>query len=256
MRKQGIRVGVMAAALGFAVASLHAQFVVYDPSNYFEAVAELAQLVRQYEFLIKQAAQLPVDIASRYHAYSFEWSLHDPNAAQYAQQLLTALNVGDASGAAYHRLYGVLDLPTDIVGRMAPGPRQRFEAAYGTVELADSTNQLAIDQTGQARADGPLTLQAIRNVEHDAINPADDFRSQTALLQKIDSAFAIDLRLAEITNQFQLSTLEQAVVDNTRKRDTEATLMNATIHQWRYGQAYGDGLFANTAANIDSWRPF
>jgi hypothetical protein len=181
----------MAAALGFAVASLHAQFVVYDPSNYFEAVAELAQLVRQYEFLIKQAAQLPVDIESRYHAYSFEWSLHDPNAAQYAQQLLTALNVGDASGAAYRGLYGVLDLPTDIVGRMAQGPRH-----------------------------------------------------------------AIDLRLAEITNQFQLSTLEQAIVDNTRKRDTEATLMNATIHQWRYGQTYGDGLFANTAANIDSWRPF
>ena len=31
--------------------------------------------------------------------------------------------------------------------------------------------------------------------------------------------------------------------------------MNATIHQWRYGQAYGDDLFRNTAANIDTWRP-
>lgn len=256
MTKQGIRVGVMTAALAWAVVSLHAQFVVYDPSNYFEAVAELAQLVRQYEFLIKQAAQLPVNIESRYHAYSFEWSLHDPAGVQYAQQLLSALNQGDATGAAYRGLVGALDLPTDVIGRMTPELRQRFEAAYGTVELADSTNQLAIDQTGQARADGPLTLQAIRNVEHDAINPADDFRSQTALLQKIDSAFAIELRLAEITNQFQLSTLEQAIVDNTRKRDTEATLMNATIRQWRYGQAYGDDLFSRTAANIDSWRPF
>jgi hypothetical protein len=257
MTKSAMRVGVLTAALAWAVASLHAQFVVYDPSNYFEAVAELAQLVRQYEFLIRQAAQLPVDIESRYHAYSFEWSLHDPAAGVlYAQQLLTALNQGDPSGAAYRGLVGSLDLPTDVVGRMAPGTRQRFEAAYGTVELADSTNRLAIDQTGAARADGPLTLQAIRNVEHDAINPADDFRSQTALLQKIDSAFAIDLRLNEITNQFQLSALEQAIVDNTRKRDTEATLMNATIHQWRYGQAYGDDLFSRTAANIDTWRPF
>ena len=44
------------------------------------------------------------------------------------------------------------------------------------------------------------------------------------------------------------------MLDNTRKRDTEATLMNATIYQWRYGQAYGDDLFKNTAAALDGWR--
>ena len=60
--------------------------------------------------------------------------------------------------------------------------------------------------------------------------------------------------LAEQTNQFLADTLEQLIVDNTRKRDAEAVLMNATIYQWRYGLAYGQDLFRNTAADIDSWR--
>ena len=76
------------------------------------------------------------------------------------------------------------------------------------------------------------------------------------MLEKINSALAIELRLSEQTNQFQLSALEQSVVDNKRKRDAEATLMNATIRQWRYGKAYGDDLFSRTAANIDNWWPY
>ena len=119
-----------------------------------------------------------------------------------------------------------------------------------------STASLAVDQMGGARADGPLQLQAIRNVEHDAVNPDDAFHTQTALLDKIDSALAIELRLSEQTNQFQLSALEQSILDNKRKCDAEVTLMNATIRQWRYGKAYGDDLFSRTAANIDNWRPY
>ena len=39
-------------------------------------------------------------------------------------------------------------------------------------------------------------------------------------------------------------------------RDSEVKVMNATIHQWRYGTAYGTDLFRNTAANLNSWRPY
>ena len=94
------------------------------------------------------------------------------------------------------------------------------------------------------------------NVASDIANVADAFHSQTALLEKINAASAIGLRLEEQTNQFQLTTLEQLIVDNTRRRDTEAGLMNATIYQWRYGASYGQDLFRNTRTNIDTWRPF
>jgi hypothetical protein len=149
-----------------------------------------------------------------------------------------------------------LDLPTDIIGRLPPSLSRRLTGRYGAIELQDSITRLAIDQTGTARVDGPFTLQAVRNVEHDIANPGDAFHSQTALLEKINAASAIGLRLEEQTNQFQLTTLEQLIVDNTRKRDTEARLMNATVYQWRFGSAYGQDLFRNTASDINTWRPF
>jgi hypothetical protein len=169
---------------------------------------------------------------------------------------LTALNEGDSAGLAYRSLVEPLDLPTDVLARMPAALRRRLGTTYSTVELADSISRLAIDQTGSARVDGPFTLQAIRNVEHDIVNPGDDFHSQTALLEKINAAAAIELRVGEQTNQFLLSTLEQLLLENKRKRDTEAKLMNATINQWRYGQVYGQDLFHNTASAIDNWRPY
>jgi len=259
MRKPLLRVGGISVVLALAVVTvpLKAQFVVYDPTNYIEAVLQYEQILRQYEFLIQQARRVPVDLATRYHAHSIDWTYHDLTAGLlYAQPLLAALNEGDVTGAAYRGVIDPLDVPTDVLGRMPAEMRRRLATAYSTIELADSITRLAIDQTGTARVDGPFTLQAIRNVEHDAVNPGDDFHTQTALLEKINSALAIDLRLGEQTNQFQLSALEQSVVDNKRKRDAEATLMNATIHQWRYGKAYGDDLFSRTGANIDNWRPY
>jgi hypothetical protein len=259
MTKPPLRIGVLTLALALAVVTvpLKAQLAVYDPANYFEAVAEYEQLLQQYEFLIQQAKRVPVDIETRYHAYSLDWTYHDLNSSLlYAQALLRALNEGDATGAAYRGVVDPLDIPTDVLGRMPGTMQRRIGGSYATLEAGDSMTRLAIDQTGQARAEGPLTLQAIRNVEHDIDNPGDDFHSQTALLEKINAAFAIGLRLEEQTNQFQLTALEQTLLDNKRKRDAEAGLMNATIHQWRYGKAYGDDLFRNTAANIDNWRPY
>ncbi|MEO7888849.1 MAG: hypothetical protein ABIW19_02500 [Vicinamibacterales bacterium] len=247
----------LAITLAVLVKPLQAQFVVYDPTNYFEAVAQLEQMIRHYQFLLQQARRLPVDLVTRYHAHSLDWTFHDVNGGQlYAQSLLHAFNQGDLTGAAYRRAVAGLDVPTDVVGRMPASARRRLEAAYAAIEVADSSNRLAIDQTGSARMEGPFTLQAVKNVEHDAVNPGDSFQSQTALLQKIGSALAIQLRLGEQTNQFQMSALEQSILETTRTRETETLLMNATIRQWRYGRAYGDDLFSRTAERVDTWRPY
>jgi hypothetical protein len=240
-----------------ATAPVRAQLMVYDPMNYIEAVMEYLQIANQYELMLAQIRRVPVDIATRYHAYSFDWTFHtltDP--FLYAQPLLSALNEGDPTGTAYRGAVNVLDLPTDIVARMPTELRRRLGTAYSTIELADSISRLAIDQTGTARSMGPFTLQAIRNVEHDIDNTDDDFHSQTALLEKINAAEAIALRVGEQTNQFMLSSLEQQILDTKRKRDAEAVLMDATIYQWRYGRTYGDDLFRNTASNLDTWRPY
>ena len=253
------RLAAIALAVAIVLVSVpvKAQLVVYDPLNYIEAVLQYLQILREYEFLIQQAKRLPVNMVGRYHAHSLDWTNHDlTSGLVYARQLLAALNEGDLTGEAYRASIQPLDIPSDVIGRMPAAMRRRLGSAYATIELSDSISRLAIDQTGLARIDGPFTLQAVKNVERDAVNPSDDFHTQTALLQKLNAALGIEVRLSEQTNQFQLSALEQMLVDNKRKRDTETSLINATIHQWRYGQAYGEDLFSRTAENIDNWRPY
>ena len=94
----------------------------------------------------------------------------------------------------------------------------------------------------------------VNNMETDAVSTNDDFHTQTALLNKINTASALGLRIQDQMNKFLMSTLEQSIVANKRQRDAEAILMNATIYQWRYGRDYGEGLFSRTAADVDNWR--
>jgi len=254
------RVTTMLTAVTVGVAifvtTAYAQWVVYDPTNYAEAVAEFEQLVQQYQFLLAQARRLPIDMAARYRGYSTDWTQHDAGGLIYAQPLVSALNQGDAVGAGYRAVTDPLDAPGDIAARMSPDLQRRLANTYATLELADSTNRLAIDQTGLGRVQGPLMLQAIQHIADDSATGADDFQSETALLEKMGAAAAIQLRESQQTNQFLLSTLEQQLVESKRTRDAEARLMNATIYQWRYGQPYGADLFRNTATALDTWRPY
>src|SRR5437660_5946882 len=124
-----------------SVSTVHAQWVVYDPSNYVEAVASYEQLIKEYQFLLAQARRLPIDLAARYRGYSTEWSHHDPAGLLFAQPLLAALNQGDTPGAGYRAITDALDVPGDLAGRMGPDLWRRLADSYATLELADSANR-------------------------------------------------------------------------------------------------------------------
>jgi hypothetical protein len=119
--------------------------------------------------------------------------------------------------------------------------------------MADSISKLAIDQMGAMRVEGPYNEQVAKDMEKDAVSLNDDFHTQIAVLNKINGATVLGLRMQDHINKSLMSTLEQLLVANRRQRDAEAMLMNATIYQWRFGQGYGDDLFRNTAAALDSW---
>ena len=144
----------------------HAQFVVFDPSNYAEAVLQVAQLVRQYTWMLQQAQRLPVDMATRYRAVSPTGRLYDLDAGlRYAQPLLDALNVGDPSGTAYRQVVHPLDMPDDVLG--APAGRSSRGAcdAYAAIELADSVAPIGVDQAGAMRVDGTQPASVVQAMQ-------------------------------------------------------------------------------------------
>lgn len=255
MRHRLARLVGVVLMVGLLGPSARAQFVVFDPSNYAEAILQVEQLIKEYLFLLDQARRLPVDMASRYYLYTPGWAPHDLGSF-YADAFIGALNDGDPSGAGYRSMADLLDSFPSVAWRMPAALSGPLATQYADIELADRIAISGIDQVGQMRETTNIALQLIPSLEADAYSSDDIFHTQVAVLNKINAANIVGLRIAVQNHEFLGDTLEQLIVDNKRKRDAETRLMNATINQWRYGSSYGQDLFSRTAADVNGWRPF
>lgn len=255
MRRALLIVTVTLLLLVISPTRSNAQFVVYDPTNYAQALARYAQLVQQYQFWVRQARRLPIDMATRYLVPTVRWRTHDIEASYaYARSILTALNYGDATGALYNEGVDRLDRLDDLLGSVPAALRRRLSTTYGTIELADSVANMGIHQVGALRFNGRSVLTALQNMDDDASAVSDSFNTQIAVLNKINSANVLGLRIGESNSQFLMHILEQLLVQNKRDRDAEAQVMDAHLFQWRFGAGYGRDLYSRTADALDSWR--
>src|ERR1043165_7183171 len=136
--------GLLVALVSTAV---HAQFVVYDPTNYLQALTRYAQLLQQYQFWVNQARRLPVDMASRYRLSPLRWQSHDiAGSYTYAQPILSALNQGDVSGTGYDADVDRLTTLDDLLTSVPVDLRPRLRTIYGSIQLDDSAAKMAINQ--------------------------------------------------------------------------------------------------------------
>jgi hypothetical protein len=238
----------------FAMPSVvSAQWVVYDPTNYAQAVLRFQQLVQEYQLLLQQTRQLPVDLAARYRVPTLPWPSHD-TVADYAEPLLRALNEGDRTGMQYTQTVDPLASVQVVLDQIPIALRPRVGTGYATIELADRIARTAVDRAGALRMQGENVLRTIQALEDDAVSTDPRFHSQVALLNKINGTNVLGLRIAEQTNQSVLTAVEQLLVANKRQRDAETKQMNAQLYQWQYGPAYGEDLFRLTAVGLDTWR--
>lgn len=257
LRSAGLMVLTLVVALTAFSTLVRAQTLavpVFDANNYFEDLIQAFDLTQQLTTMLFQVQPLPVDMAARYQVLSTAWALNAlVSAFATASPVVGALNVGDPTGAAYRQVVDPLDTPTDVLPEMPSSLQRRFADDYATIQLADSVAALGIDQSGAARRASSPLLQVLQSMQADAFTTDDTFQTQTALLNKINSASVVGLQEGEQTNQFLSSVLEELLVDSKRQRDTEAKVMNAGINQWRYGAAYSQDLFSRTAADLDTW---
>lgn len=112
-------------------------------------------------------------------------------------------------------------------------------AAFGCQERTCRIALTGVDQIGRIRANGGAVLTAIANMENDAVASSDDLHTQIAVLNKINGANVVGLRIGEANNQLQMHMLEDLLLQNKRARDAETAAMNARLFQWRYGADYG-----------------
>lgn len=246
--KKSVAISFLAILLIFPAAS-YAQFglsIVYDPTNYGNAVLRYTQLVQQlaqlrqtYQQVLNQynlAVQMSKNLQnmpSRYRAAFSQWRTFTANDL-YGN---TAGWVGAVNGdgqqsvsSGYQRAtvplmtYSQADLNT-----INPTDAQNLKSVYASLELADGANVSALTTVGNIRANAQRVQQQINNLEQDSLSGDPSLNSEVGVLNKISAGNVLTLRTLQDANNLRIAALEQQVLQAKRQRDIETANLNFAI---------------------------
>lgn len=235
----------VAVLLVFAVVSpVLAQLgngIVYDPTNYKNAVLRYLQLERQlqqlqqtynlhmqqYQFLMGQARQLQ-NMVARYRAIPSMWTnLTANNALGNTSRWVNGINTGNYGIA--QQGYGQINQSlSDFGGVNSYGG---LKQAYGLEELSDGSTINAMATIGQLRGHAQQLEFHIQQLEDDSLSSDSDLNTQIAVLNKINAANVLLVRTMQDTNKLLASLLEQQLVTTQRNRTSSVGSINTEIYR-------------------------
>ena len=229
----------------------NAQFgfsIVYDPTNYANAVLRYSQLVaqlnqlratydqvlNQYNLAIQMSRNLP-NMASRYAA---NWAPWRYASAQDAYGNATPWIDGANSGSVpdvlngYQRATNTLQIysPT-LLAAMPASEVQRVQSAAATVELADGAAQNALEAIGAIRANAIGTTNTISNIQNDSLSGDPNLNTEVSVLNKVNATNVLSLQNAQDTNKLLVAILEQQTIVSKQLRDSATNVTNADINR-------------------------
>jgi len=221
-----------------------AQFVVFDPTNYGNAVLRYLELQQQFTELVEtyeqirtqylllwqQAQQLPFEMAARYRSLSGPWLPFTATNAYgtTAPWILTA-NTGPGASAAYALATSPLSGYANAIDLLSAEEAARVRTRYDRVELVDGSLAHALEALGYLRGRQASVEQTVRNLEDDAYADDADRNTQIAVLNKINATAVTGARLAKDANNVLISLLEQQLIDATDRREAAVQGINAHI---------------------------
>jgi hypothetical protein len=240
------RVALMLACLLDAAVPVSAQFfsIVFDPTNYANALLRYAEMERefvqlvqtyqqvrtQYELLKYQAQRIPVDMEARYRSKPTPWlSFAAANTYGTTDTWILAANNGHDAETAFTRATRPLLDYGQGMGQLSADEAARVQARYDRVQLADASIGHGLAALGFLRGHQMSVEQTIRNLEDDTYASDPDFETQIAVLNKLSATAVTSARLAKDANNVLVSLLEQQLLDATERREAAVQHINAHI---------------------------
>jgi type IV secretion system protein TrbJ len=235
--------------------------IVFDPSNYAEAVAEFGQDVQ----ILQQAIQTYNLVQSELRMISSRpWQtiattlgsipIQDlgPEAGPAAQAIVTAANgVSDPSSAW---LNGTMAMPMNIVNAALSSGLTNTSAPANTtaVQMTDAFATDALSTIGTFRDNEPMLTTALANLQtaQESTDPADN---TPVAQQNISNGILLQLlKLQLSTASLHAVTSEQLAAANSWQRNTaaEAIIMESTAINSR-NTTPAD--YSNTAATLTDY---
>ena len=272
MIRRRILTGLLVLALaGVTIVPISAQFfgVVFDPTNYANALLRYAQLQQQltqlittyqqirtqYLLLLQQSQLLPVNMLARYKSLASPWlPFTAPNAYGTTTPWILTANTGPGAAAAYALATQPLLGYGGALGRLSAEEAARVRTRYDRLELADGSLAHALEALGYLRGHQTSMEATVRNLEDDTYATDAGRNTQIAVLNKINAVGVTEARLAKDTNNVLVSLLEQQLLEATERREAAAEGINAHIAFLNQAPGLLAQSTAQTTAALTSFR--
>ena len=234
---------------GLGVGTATAQFgsgIVYDPTNYHNALLRyyqlqqhLAELQKSYAKitaqlnLAMQMAQFIKNMPARYRALFSQWrNVTSLNTFGNTVSWVNGINTGVLPNINTGYLKATTPLsqydPYELSG-MDPSELGRVQSQYASIELADGANINAMATVGAIRGSADNVQTQIGNLEDDSFSGDSGLNSEVSVLNKINAASVLTLRTVQDSNKLLASLLEQQTIVAKQQRDSAANAINLDI---------------------------
>jgi hypothetical protein len=246
-------------ALGLGVGTASAQFgsgIVYDPTNYHNALLRYYQLqqhllelqksyakITSHLNLAMQMATFIRNMPARYRAVFSQWrNVTSLNTFGNTGSWISGINSGLLPNIHTGYLSSTTQLsrysPYELSG-MDPAEMRRIQSEYASIELADGANINAMATIGSIRGSAQSVQNQIGNLEQDSFSSDSSLNSEVSVLNKINAAGVLTLRTLQDSNKLLASLLEQQTILAKQQRDATTNAINTDI-----------GRQANIAGNM------
>jgi hypothetical protein len=257
-----------------APGAANAQFgfsVVYDPTNYANALLRYSQLIaqlnqlratymqvlNQYNLAVQMSRNIP-NMASRYAA---SWAPWRYASTQDIYGNATPWVNGANSGAVptvlggYRRATSTLQpySPT-LLSSMPASELQRIESDSATIELADGAAQTALETIGAIRANAISATNTISNIQSDSLSGNPNLNTEVSVLNKVNATNVLALQNAQDTNKLLVAILEQQTVLSKQTRDSATNITNADISRRTNSVGLGQQLTSGIGQSLNNYQ--
>ena len=272
--KKLLPIALIAIALALGPSRAHAQFglsVVYDPTNYANALLRYSQLVQQlsqlratYNQLLNQynlALQMSRNIPNMATRYATMWAPWRYANAQDVYGNTTPWINGVNSGipptvaGGYQRATNTFVPYTPaLLALMPPNEVQRVQSDTATVELVDGAAQSAMQMIGTIRANALSTSNTISNIQNDSLSNSPNLNTEVSVLNKVNATNVLALQNAQDTNKLLVALLEQQTILAKQARDSATNITNADISRRLNSTGFGQQLAAGIGQTLNNYR--
>ena len=237
----------------------HAQWTVFDPTNYANALNEFHKLEQSYTTAVEtrnqiiaayniayQMSQMPQNLAGRYKSDFAQWTnLTAPNTYGNTSAWVNALNIGGSSSASQAYNSAVVQArqyPAGSYSSLDSDTQATIANQYATSELAQGTTTGTLTTLGTIRSDSQAFAQKLANLESDTYSTDPSQQTQNALLGKINSATLLQIHSQQDTNQILAASVQQQLIAQKQQIDAQNRAINGAI--------YFQQNFPNTMQNV------